>query len=768
MKRKILKLSLLCSYLAFAAMTFAQSSTAKSDTVKIKSAQATDSKEVKGRDVQNNASSMSSPRDLNIGLPSTVGGLTILENNMPVVYFYWPELPYFSWRMDGSFNRVGLLNLPEVSNTIGTVGYALNTYDRWGTDQLHGTLGLTTNHFGLIQLNAAAAGPLKNNWYYTVSGHFNLNPNSYNPGFTRYSDKTQIFKAGVTKRYKNGELSFLYKFSRSRSLTNYNPFYYHTDGSVSSLPNFKFGLDSYLPADGYNRTYNMLTGKLENTNLDKDLYTTAHSFDIVGKNNLGDGWDLEYTGRYHYSEPKIAIMVPAGTISTSAFTSLKYADNGQTYTGNSTGAIQMFYTLNDKAKNTQTAEARIDLSKKFTNHSLRFGFNQWYYNVDKFTASTSLFLTEIAPNPRKLVATGAINTDQYGYFSYNTGSEYHNGWEDKLAFYITDDWKLTDRLQVNLGARLEAQVMNGDYMLDATGSRNHLASDVSNNYSYAGYATTPFHNGWIHKDGSINVIYKITKPFGILGSVLYNEKHGQLENYSGAFDATNAANALSKTILAQGGIYYNIDKTFSLVSQVTYATRTNATFTRATITNPTTGESQIVFEHYGVKTLGWTTDIITNPFKNFNLHLLLTLQDPKYTDFSFDVTWPSVGTATHYDFSNKSVTAISKTLIEIDPSYTYNKFRFWAMAHYFGQQYANISNALIYKGRWETFVGTDYQANQKTKLSLQITNPLNQKGVQGTISSSDLITNSAPYEGKIMGASYIIPFTVQFSIKYNF
>lgn len=34
-----------------------------------------------------NAANNTSPRDVNIGLPSTVGGITILENDLPVVYF---------------------------------------------------------------------------------------------------------------------------------------------------------------------------------------------------------------------------------------------------------------------------------------------------------------------------------------------------------------------------------------------------------------------------------------------------------------------------------------------------------------------------------------------------------------------------------------------------------------------------------------------------------------------------------------------------------
>ena len=45
-----------------------------------------DSKEEKNRNVMLNAANNSGPRDVNIGLPSTVGGITIQENDLPVVY----------------------------------------------------------------------------------------------------------------------------------------------------------------------------------------------------------------------------------------------------------------------------------------------------------------------------------------------------------------------------------------------------------------------------------------------------------------------------------------------------------------------------------------------------------------------------------------------------------------------------------------------------------------------------------------------------------
>lgn len=51
------------------------------------------SKEDNNRNVMLNAANNTSPRDVNIGLPSTVGGITILENDLPAVYFSGRNFP---------------------------------------------------------------------------------------------------------------------------------------------------------------------------------------------------------------------------------------------------------------------------------------------------------------------------------------------------------------------------------------------------------------------------------------------------------------------------------------------------------------------------------------------------------------------------------------------------------------------------------------------------------------------------------------------------
>lgn len=68
----------------------------------------TDTTKVKegDRNVMLNAANNTGPREVNVGLPSTIGGTTILENGLPVVYFFWPEIPIKAWRRDAMIQKL--------------------------------------------------------------------------------------------------------------------------------------------------------------------------------------------------------------------------------------------------------------------------------------------------------------------------------------------------------------------------------------------------------------------------------------------------------------------------------------------------------------------------------------------------------------------------------------------------------------------------------------------------------------------------------------
>jgi hypothetical protein len=196
---------------------------------------------------------------------------------------------------------------------------------------------------------------------------------------------------------------------------------------------------------------------------------------------------------------------------------------------------------------------------------------------------------------------------------------------------------------------------------------------------------------------------------------------------------------------------------FSMIRKTNY-------FTRFNLTDPNgSGQVQTVGTAYDVQTYGWTTDIVAKPFKNFNLHMLFTYQNPLYKNFNVSAF------GNNYSFNDKIVTGQSKVLAEIDPSYNITKdLRLWSSFRYFGKQTANLSNALNFNGRWETFGGLNWNVNEHLNLGLNVVNFLNQKGAKGSISGAELITDASKYKNFLMAGSYIRPLTIEFSAGIKF
>lgn len=125
--------------------------------------------------MMNAASANAGPRTVNIGLPANVGGTTIYENGLPIVFVFYPSSPSSSWRMDAMTLDSKLLNLTETAIKVGDVGFSLGTYDNLGTDTFEGTIKVKSNHFGSVLGTFAFSGPInKNGLKYAGGGYGNF------------------------------------------------------------------------------------------------------------------------------------------------------------------------------------------------------------------------------------------------------------------------------------------------------------------------------------------------------------------------------------------------------------------------------------------------------------------------------------------------------------------------------------------------------------------------------------------------------------------
>ncbi len=703
------------------------------------------SKEDNNRNVMLNAANNTSPRDVNIGLPSTVGGITILENDLPVVYFFWPELPNKTWRQSVGLERTGLLKMDQLANTMGDLGFAVNSYAQTGTKDLKIKGKFTASNFGWLQGDANVSGPIsKNGWTYTAGAFLNYDPSTFKLGFARNVDETKIFRAGVTKYFNNnkGQITALYKYADSYNVGNYAVFQYGENGKVTELDDFRIGRDSYVVNDGKIKMKDILSGKNYWASMSgNDNRSKSHNIDIFGNYFFDNDWNFKFSTRAHFSKVKLSTIIPLSIFQADASNGYTLASNGQSYTG----AVGTQLAMHTPETPITSLSGRFSLNKQFGEHNLTLGLLEQYYKVDNFTSNRSFFFQTVGAQPQRLIGP---TTDTDGFYNYNVGGEFHSGTENKISLYATDEWKVTDNFNLSYGMHLRHHMVDGTFsMTPRTPGFTFGPDDFKN-----------INQNWFQIAGSLNATYNITKNFGVLANFLYTEENRRLESYSQAFEPNTKK---IKSPLGAFGVFWNTNW-IQFISQLTYLKKNN-NLNRYNLVNPAnSSQAQTTTVYYDIQTLGWTTDFVLKPFKGFNLHYLVTFQNPVYKKFNFNAF------GKEYDYNDNNVLGVAKVLMEIDPSYSIDKWRFWASFRYFSKQYANLTNALYFAPRWETFGGVSYTVNKNINVGATVINFLNQRGASGTINGAELITDASPYYGKLLTGTYIMPLTGQLSVNFNF
>lgn len=694
-----------------------------------------------------NAKDATEPRQVEIGLPMSYTAVSV--DGLPVVYYYWPNTTSNHWRGEQLLARQGLQNIATTAIKFGEIGYGVDSYMERGGEKFKGKLKYQTNTFGAQNFDLNLSGKLAKKTYFTLSTYQNFDPGSMNLKFTNYIDRAQFYTAGLTHLFNDdrGRFSVFYKYNETHPLTalaNYAPFTYDGDGKVSELKNFRMGRDSYLPVDGMMQYRDVKTGKLVTDNLYDIIKTRTHEATALLDYDLGNNLSLAVKGKFSHSKGHSGDQLTMGFYEDADAT---YADNGDAFHGTIQRRLSQINAFCVK-----DAMLVAELQKKTASHDWAFGINELYSNID-YARSTTQYYHEVAPNPRKLIYNGAE------YANLNGSSEYDKGFENKLAAYVNDTWRVSRNFRMGYGARVELFNLGVDYIGDKRFSDFHIGANYTDAEGSKKTVGVSHHtNTGLNYAVSVSPTYNITHNFGLTGEINFLRQYRHLEAYSG----TSLPYYNNRPfILGRAGIFFN-SSFVNLVSAFTYARRTND-YSRLTVMSENPNEDPVmVGASSGIETMGWTTDAMFTPFKGFTFHAMVTLQSPKYTGYKFEAFNKT------YDFSGKTVTKQSKLIVELDPNYTYDRFNIWASFRYYGKQYANVGNSVYFNGRWETFAGASYKASKMLTFNVNVVNFLNQRGAQGTIPGSELITDGSQYAGTIMAGNYIRPFTVEFGAKLNF
>lgn len=735
------------------ATSFAQEE-AKKDTVQ-------NHKEVKNRNVLLNASSADQPRQINIGLPSSLSA-TIFEDGLPVSYSTWPDMPYFSWFGGTSYGKMNVMSLSETALQYGSVGYALNSFHRHSGEKTNGTVNYQLNQFGRQVADITLSGPIAGGFGYMVNTHQIWDPGSASMQAARLQTRMQNYKLGIDKTFADGRgyMSLLYQYCRYTSTgSSYAPFIFVGDGSVKKYNGFNYGTDAYYGNEASSFYYlDVLTGEVKQIDWKKAGTTDNHQVTFNFDYDFSGGQHLNIASKFKTGDVSMAMSTVSGIVANSS--GYYYAD-GSAFTGEYIQNRWMMYVPGFERDWLTTAT--LTGKTKNNRHSWRIGANFWW-NRAGIRQMNTIMAHEVKNDPAQLYVKDGDRL--LPYMGLNPGSgEYYNGHEVKTAVFVSDDWTVNDNLWMSAGARLEYLAYGGRAALNLPTGETYNSRTIGWSLKSPGATVNRFTGDWLNPAFTYNVRYKIFHGFGIEGEYVYARQRPNLQDYAGSeLPITSPVNIN----MARGGIYWNTPW-IKLVSQISFITQTNYK-SRTTFYNTTaagTEESLTIPTTNNVQTIGWTTDMVLTPFKGAALHALLTVQNPQYKKFHITGTYPS-GAKVDVDLNDNTVTAMSKTLLELDPSYSWNKWRVWLSFRYFSKQYINKTNTLYFNGHWESFGGINYTLNKKVNFALNVVNIFNQSGATGSISAADLITDTSKYKNYLMSGSYIRPFEISLSTTINF
>ena len=711
------------------------------------------------QNVMLNASSSSQPRVISLGIPQW--GTAIVDDGLPTSFYmdYFPG--FWSWRNSLGTKSMTLTRLDESAIMLGNSGFFAMTTSKAGAEKLEGAVNYSIDIYGRNQIEADIASPLGNGWGINLNIYQDLNRGSNHLDLSYFQEHIQHYKLGVSKKFDENRGNFFlsYLYMKTLSLSDpYGPFIFVGDGSVKEFEDFKLGKDQYLPSTATFDYVDLKTGEKKTRRFVNDAGTPIHVV-TAGLNYLfKNGTVLDVNtrlrlGKTNLTESYLSSISKVG--STDGYT---YA-GGSPYEGNVQTRYMLYYE--DHCYEWLTT---AQLKGHWKKHQWMGGLNLWFVDTTN-DIHTINFAYEAKKDPLSLLYNGDM------YYVHNTGAQYVDGNQSKIALFGQDQWLLNPRFTLRLGLRMEYSGIRGDGAFNAEGKENNTRQ-ANWSLKSPGVQLNPIKKDMFNGAASLVAYYKITPEFGLEMNAIATKRHTELWQY-GQQDLPN--DVAKNDYLLRGGINYK-NNWIDLQSLLTYIRQDN-NFTSAMWTHKLDkaaggypagyNESVYIGSLYSMDAVGWTTDVVLTPFKGFAFHGLFTFRSPKYRDYSFKPTF-SDGYSETFDFSGKRITSSSSVEIELEPSYQWNKWRLWLSARYYSKQYVNITNSLYFNPRWETFGGIDFAWKKNISFSINVINFLNQTGASAGIQAASLATDGSAFKNYLTSGTFIRPFTIEFSTSLKF
>ena len=708
--------------------------------------------------------------------------VSLQEDGLPVSLiqhsYYSPEIFH---RLDLTTEKVEAIRGGNASITaLNGPGGIYNFISKGPKEIMEGEIQLLSGLQGegnlLYRIDGTFGGPLGNNWFFNIGGHYRKDDGARNSDYT-FSKGGQL-KFNVIKRHSKGYIKFYGKI-----LDDFTNRYTGVAAVDWNDPKAAFGQDFnntslLMPAFKANvpdgRGIDLGAANIFDPS--QGVHAQDRSFGMDILQDLGKDWSLGFNIKHSHknanwqtaiSNALVSLNDPlAYFISGAQFpigqvvfrdaisdNELARLDNSGILAGESfqylgAGSLPYDAIMGTaswlKQNSSDEWMNQLTILKKAENHYLTLGGSSGFSDTSLFTQGSFGYVT-YEPNPRMLQVTLEnpgqpilALSDEYGLSNYG-GLFFDNSRAkvSQIAFFANDRWKIQERFHLDFGLRYESIVHKGS---------KDQAAPFEQVGGYDGNPTTEYDNGILMPTGvrdefdfsynylsySIALNYKIAQETAVFTRFSSGNKAPELNYYFNNFSNVpiNKEGEVQKIVQAELGLKFNRND-FSAIVTAFWSRLRNIGVAEFAF-DPDDGSvfyTPVQFNNSRTFGLEWESAFSPISFLTFNFNG--TLQNPiatKWTVYnaagSVDATDDSI-----LDYSDNTLPFNPKIMFNISTDYQQDRINAFLRWQFIGKREGNVANAFQLSAYSVFNVGFGYDLNKNLSASIIVTNLFNSEGL---------------------------------------
>lgn len=329
-------------------------------------------------------------------------------------------------------------------------------------------------------------------------------------------------------------------------------------------------------------------------------------------------------------------------------------------------------------------------------------------------------------------------SDSKGYSNY--GGLFFEKAEAKVKqihFFVQDQWKINDKLLLDLGIRIEQINHKGDK--DRSESLNKVGGwDGDEQTAYDNSILIPsgvkdaFDYNYSNFSYSLGLNYELADNFHVFGRFSKGGKAPELDYYFNNFSniAINKAGPIQKILQTEAGVKFN-SKQFTIVPVFFWSELSNVGTSNFVFDQDNNTIFYTPIQYNSTRTIGLELESVYHPNNNFNLKMNVTFQHHEAVDFS---VYNANGTVDESDdeivsYNGNKLPFNPNLMLNITPEYHIKKIEIYLNWRYMGERQGNIANSFQLPAYSIFNFGTSYQISSKLEVGLHIKNIFSSNGL---------------------------------------